>query len=148
MLNKIIVMGRLTRDPELRRTQSGTAVCSFSIACDRDYGKDEEKKTDFLDIVAWRERGEFVAKYFAKGRMIIVVGSLQNRDWTDKNGNKRRTAEIIASDVYFGDSRPKQEGEDSAPVYGGYEPSGSFAEEGGGFGGFDVLEGFDPGFGG
>ena len=148
MLNKIIVMGRLTRDPELRRTQSGTAVCSFSIACDRDYGKDEEKKTDFLDIAAWRERGEFVAKYFAKGRMIIVVGSLQNRDWTDKNGNKRRSAEIVASDVYFGDSRPKQEGEDSAPVYGGYEPSGSFAEEGGGFGGFDVPEGFDPGVGG
>ena len=148
MLNKIIVMGRLTHDPELRRTQSGTAVCSFSIACDRDYGKDEEKKTDFLDIVAWRERGEFVAKYFTKGRMIVVAGSLQIRDWTDKNGNKRRTAEIIASDVYFGDSRPKQEGEDSAPAYGSYEPSGSFAEESDGFGGFDVPEGFDPGFGG
>ena len=80
MLNKIIVMGRLTHEPELRRTQSGTAVCSFSIACDRDYGKDEEKKTDFLDVVAWRERAEFVAKYFGKGRMIIVEGTLQNRD--------------------------------------------------------------------
>ena len=150
MLNKIVVMGRLTRDPELRRTQAGTAVCSFSIACDRNYGKDEEKKTDFLDIVAWRERGEFVAKYFAKGRMIVVAGSLQNRDWTDKNGNKRRSAEINADNVYFGDSKPKQDGEEDAPAYGSYAASdgAGFAEEEGGFGGFDVPDGFNPGFGG
>lgn len=135
MLNRIIVMGRLTHEPELRRTQSGTAVCSFSIACDRDYGKDEEKKTDFLDVVAWRERAEFVAKYFGKGRMIIVEGSLQNRDWTDKNGVKRRSAEIIAAGVYFGDSKPRQD-------------DGSAAQTGSAFGGFEIPAGFDPGFGG
>lgn len=148
MLNKIIVMGRLTHDPELRRTQSGTAVCSFSIACDRDFGgKDEEKVTDFLDIVAWRSTAEFVSKYFTKGRMAIVEGSLQIRQWTDKNGNKRRSAEIIANSVYFGDSRPKQENEDEPPAYGSYEPTDSFASEGGGFGDFGVPDGFDPGFG-
>lgn len=135
MLNRIIVMGRLTHEPELRRTQSGTAVCSFSIACDRDYGKDEEKKTDFLDVVAWRERAEFVAKYFGKGRMIIVEGTLQNRDWTDKNGAKRRSAEIIAASVYFGDSKPRQN-------------DGSAEQSGSAFGGFEIPVGFDPGFGG
>ncbi len=134
MLNRIIIMGRLTRDPELRRTQSGTSVCSFSVACDRDFGKDEEKKTDFFDVVAWRERGEFVSKYFSKGRMIIVEGTLQNRDWTDKDGNKRRTTEILASSVYFGDSKPKQD-------------SGHATQSGSGFDGFEFPENFDPGFG-
>ena len=107
MLNRIILMGRLTRDPELRRTQSGTAVASFTLAVDRDF-KDKqsgEKTTDFIDIVAWRQTGEFVHRYFSKGRMAVVEGRLQMRDWTDKDGNKRRAAEVIADSVYFGDSK-------------------------------------------
>ena len=106
MLNKIILMGRLTRDPELRRTQSGTPVASFSLAVDRDFRDNNgEKKTDFIDCVAWRGTGEFVSKYFAKGRMAVVEGRLQIRDWTDKDGNKRRSAEVIAESIYFGDSK-------------------------------------------
>ena len=127
MLNHIIVMGRLTRDPELRRTGSGIAVASFTVAVDRDFGKNEngEKETDFIDCVAWRQTGEFVAKYFQKGRMAVVSGRLQIRPWTDKDGNKRRTAEIVADNVYFGDS--KRDGETggaysapAAPAFGGY----------------------------
>ena len=107
MLNKIVVMGRLTRDPELRRTQNGTAVTSFSVACDRDFkSQSGEKETDFIDVVAWRTTAEFVSKYFAKGRMAVVFGRLQLRDWTDRDGNKRRAAEIVADSVYFGDSKP------------------------------------------
>ena len=106
MLNRIVLMGRLTRDPELRRTQSGTAVVSFSIACDRDYAaQGAEKETDFVDIVAWRNTAEFVSKYFTKGRMAVVEGRLQLRDWTDRDGNKRRSAEVVADNVYFGDSK-------------------------------------------
>ena len=106
MLNRIVLMGRLTRDPELRRTQSGTAVTSFSIACDRDFkSQGGEKETDFIDIVAWRGTAEFVSKYFTKGRMAIVEGRLQIRDWTDNNGSKRRSAEVIADNIYFGDSK-------------------------------------------
>ena len=111
MLNHIIVMGRLTRDPELRHTQTGVAVASFSIACDRDF-KDKatgERTTDFIDIIAWRSAGEFVNKYFTKGRMAVVSGRLQVRDWTDKEGNKRRSAEIVAENVYFGDSKSKED---------------------------------------
>ena len=109
MLNKIFVMGRLTHDPELRRTGSGTPVCSFSIACDRDFeSQSGEKETDFFDVVAWRATGEFVSKYCTKGRMIVVEGRLQIREWQDKEGNKRRSAEINADNVYFGDSRPAQ----------------------------------------
>ena len=109
MLNRIVLMGRLTRDPELRKTQSDTPVCSFSLAVDRDYKKDGEKKeTDFIDIVAWRATAEFVSKFFTKGRMAVVEGRLQIRDWTDKEGNKRRSAEINADNVYLGDSRPTQ----------------------------------------
>lgn len=106
MLNKIIVMGRLTRDPELRRTGSGTAVTSFALAVDRDF-KDQSgnKETDFIDVVAWRNTAEFVSKYFTKGRMAVVEGRLQIRDWQDKDGSKRRSAEVIAENVYFGDSR-------------------------------------------
>jgi single-strand DNA-binding protein len=111
MLNKIVLMGRLTRDPELRHTQSGTAVASFSLAVDRDFkGQNGEKETDFIDVVAWRNTGEFVSKYFTKGRMAVVMGRLQIRDWTDKDGNKRRSAEVIADNVYFGDSRSKDSG--------------------------------------
>lgn len=119
MLNRIILMGRLTRDPELRHTQTGTAVASFSLAVDRDFKSREsgEKATDFIDIVAWRNTAEFVSKYFTKGRMAVVEGRLQMRDWTDKDGNKRRSAEVVADNVYFGDS--KRDG-DSA---GSYAPS-------------------------
>ncbi len=107
MLNHIIIMGRLTRDPELRRTGSGIAVASFTVAVDRDYsGKDGgEKETDFIDCVAWRNTGEFVSKYFTKGRMIVVSGRLQIRSWADKEGNKRRSAEVVADSCYFGDSK-------------------------------------------
>lgn len=106
MLNKIIIMGRLTRDPELRRTGSGTAVTSFSLACDRDFKSHSgDKETDFIEVVAWKNTAEFVSKYFSKGRMAVVDGRLQIRDWTDKAGNKRTTAEVVAENVYFADSK-------------------------------------------
>ena len=123
MLNRIIVMGRLTRDPELRRTNSGNAVTSFTVAVDRDFKTQSgDKETDFIDVVAWRTTAEFVSKYFSKGRMAVVEGRLQLRDWTDKEGNKRRTAEIVADSVYFGDS--KRDGGDTVQS----EPQGSFSE--------------------
>ena len=123
MLNKIILMGRLTRDPELRRTQSGTAVASFTLAVDRDYKpQDGERETDFVDIVAWRGTGAFVSKYFTKGRMAVVEGRLQVRDWKDKDGNKRRSTEVVADNVYFGDSKKVSESDTPA------EPSGEFQE--------------------
>lgn len=102
MLNRIILMGRLTRDPELRHTQQGTAVASFSLAVDRN---GREKATDFVDCVAWRQTAEFVNSYFTKGRMAVVEGRLQIREWTDRDGSKRRTAEVVAENVYFGDSK-------------------------------------------
>ena len=128
MLNHIVIMGRLTRDPELRRTGSGVAVTSFTVAVDRDFGNREsgERETDFIDCVAWRQTGEFVSKYFAKGRMAVVSGRLQIRNWTDKEGNKRRTAEVIADNVYFGDSKRDGDSANSfaaapaAPAFGGY----------------------------
>lgn len=130
MLNKIIVMGRLTRDPELRRTQSGTAVTSFSVAVDRDFKNQAgEKETDFIDVVAWRNTAEFVSRYFAKGRMAVVEGRLQIRDWTDRDGGKRRSAEIVADNVYFGDSKK----DDGGSAYGGSYPQQS--GYGGGYGG-------------
>lgn len=119
MLNKIVIMGRLTRDPELRRTQNGIAVASFSIACDRDRkNEDGNRDTDFIECVAWRNTAEFVSRFFSKGRMAVVVGRLQIRQWTDKDGNKRRTAEIVADDVYFGDSKPTQTSDYPAIVPG------------------------------
>ena len=121
MLNHIVLMGRLTRDPELRRTGSGIAVASFSLAVDRDFGSSAnngEKETDFIDIVAWRNTAEFVSKYFTKGRMAVVSGRLQIRNWTDKEGNKRRSAEVVADNVYFGDSK-----RDAAGDSGGYSPA-------------------------
>ena len=119
MLNHITIMGRLTRDPELRRTGSGIAVASFTVAVDRDFASREsgERETDFIDCVAWRQTGEFVSKYFTKGRMAVVSGRLQIRSWTDKDGNKRRTAEVVADNVYFGDSR--RDGETGNSSYGG-----------------------------
>lgn len=116
MLNHITIMGRLTRDPELRHTQSGIPVASFTLACDRDF-KDKatgERGVDFVDCIAWRTTGEFVSKYFTKGRMAVVEGRLQIRDWTDKDGNKRRSAEIVADNVYFGDSK-RDGGSNSTP---------------------------------
>lgn len=108
MLNKIVLMGRLTRDPELRQTPTGNSVVSFTLACDRDFAaQGAEKETDFVDIVAWRGTAEFVSKYFSKGRMAVVSGRLQIRNWQDKDGNKRRSAEIVAENVYFGDSKPQ-----------------------------------------
>lgn len=132
MLNHIVIMGRLTRDPELRRIQNGIPVASFSLAVDRDF-KDKstgERATDFIDVVAWRSPGEFVSRYFTKGRMAVVEGCLQIRDWTDKDGNKRRSAEVVADRVYFGDS--KREGGSSGQEsysggYGGYSaPAGGY----------------------
>lgn len=106
MLNKIFIMGRLTRDPELRRTQSGLPVVSFTLAVDRDFkSQNGEKETDFIDCVAWRNTAEFVSKYFSKGRMAIVEGRLQVRNWNDRDGNKRRSAEVVADNVYFGDAK-------------------------------------------
>ena len=124
MLNHIVIMGRLTRDPELRRTGSGIAVASFSVAVDRDFGGRDggEKETDFIDCVAWRQTGEFVSKYFTKGSMIVVSGRLQIRNWTDKEGNKRRSAEVVADNVYFGDS--KRDG--AAP--GGFDQTPSYPQ--------------------
>jgi len=107
MLNHIVLMGRLTRDPELRRTPNGTPVASFTLAVDRDFAGND-KQTDFIDIVAWRHTAEFVSKYFSKGQMAAVSGRLQIRDWTDKDGGKRRTAEVVAENVYFADSKKLQ----------------------------------------
>ena len=130
MLNKIFLMGRLTRDPELRRTQTGTPVASFSLAVDRDFTDKAtgERSTDFIDVVAWRQTAEFVSRYFTKGRMAVVEGRLQIRDWTDKEGGKRRSAEVIADQVYFGDSKRDSDG-------GGYSNAG-YASGGGYSGGY------------
>lgn len=119
MLNRIILMGRLTKDPELRHTQSGTAVASFTLAVDRDV-KDKntgEKATDFINVVAWRNTGEFVSRYFTKGRMAVVEGRLQMRGWTDKEGNKRVSAEVIANSVYFGDSKRDGDSANTSDAY-------------------------------
>ena len=133
MLNHITIMGRLTRDPELRRTGSGIAVASFTVAVDRDYsGKDGgEKETDFIDCVAWRQTGEFVSKYFTKGRMIVVSGRLQIRGWTDKDGNKRKTAEVVADNCYFGDSK-----KDVSDNYAGNMGNSYGQQNGGNYGGY------------
>ncbi len=143
MLNKIVVMGRLTRDPELRRTQSGLSVTSFSVASDRDFkNQSGEKETDFIDCVAWRNTAEFVCKYFSKGRMAVVEGRLQLRDWQDNNGNKRRSAEIVADNVYFGDS--KRDG-DGGYQQGGYAPQGGYPPQGQSFGAPGGAYGSAPG---
>ena len=134
MLNHITIMGRLTRDPELRRTGSGVAVASFTVAVDRDFGGRDggEKETDFIDCVAWRQTGEFVSKYFTKGSMIVVSGRLQIRNWNDKDGNKRRSAEVVADNVYFGESKRSS---DAGSAYGGSTGSsyGNYAPNNGGY---------------
>ena len=132
MLNHIVLMGRLTRDPELRRTGSGIPVASFSLAVDRDFGSNREtgeKETDFIDIVAWRSTAEFVSKYFTKGRMAVVSGRLQIRAWQDKDGNKRRSAEVVADNVYFGDSK-RDGGFDQSNSYGGGYNQSSYSHGG------------------
>ena len=136
MLNHIVIMGRLTRDPELRRTGSGTAVAGFTVAVDRDFAaQGQEKETDFIDCVAWAQKGEFVAKYFTKGSMIVVSGRLQIRGWTDKDGNKRRSAEVVADNCYFGESKGRSEGrpaaQNSYPSYGNvpaYTPPATYQQ--------------------
>lgn len=119
MLNHITIMGRLTKDPELRYTKKGTPVASFTLAVDRDFG---ESQTDFIDIVVWRSTAEFAGKYFSKGRMAVVSGRLQLRDWQDKDGNKRRSAEVVADSVYFGDSKKDTDNQSDAPTGGYSEP--------------------------
>ena len=152
MLNHIVIMGSLTRDPELRRTGSGIAVASFTVAVDRDFGGRDggEKETDFIDCVAWRQTGEFVSKYFAKGRMIVVSGRLQIRNWTDKDGNKRRTAEVVAHNCYFGDSKRDAEGGSyGGNTYGGNSYGGnSYGGNQGGYGGNNYGQQPSGGFGG
>ncbi len=132
MLNHIVIMGRLTRDPELRRTQSGVAVTTITVAVDRDFQSrdSQEKQTDFIDVVAWRQTAEFVSKYFSKGKMIVVEGALQSRKWQDKNGQNRVSWEIQANNVYFGESRRDNQGGSDytapsygAPSYGSHAPS-------------------------
>ena len=122
MLNHITIMGRLTRDPEIRYTQSQTPVTSFTLAVDRDFGGRDggEKQTDFIDCVAWRQTAEFVSKYFTKGSMAVVSGRLQIRDWTDRDGGKRRNAEVVVDNIYFGDSKRRDGGDvrsESRPAY-------------------------------
>ena len=128
MLNHIVLMGRLTRDPELRRTGSGVAVASFAIAVDRDYSpKEGEKETDFIEVVAWRQTGEFVSKYFGKGRMAVVEGRLQVRKWKNKDAENRYSTEVVADHVYFGDSKKEETNSNSASNGGGY--GGGYAPE-------------------
>lgn len=147
MLNRITIMGRLGKDPELRHTQQGTPVASFSLAVDRDF-KDKAtgaRVTDWIDVVAWRQTGEFVSKYFTKGRMAVVEGRLQIRDWTDRDGNKRRSAEVVAENVYFGDSKKDGDGGGSQQGYqqGGYPQGNSYPQSGYSQGGYQ-----QPGYGG
>lgn len=136
MLNRIIIMGRLVRDPELRTTQSGVSVTSFTLAVDRDFkSQNGEKNTDFIDVVVWRQTAEFVCKYFTKGRMAVAEGRLQIRDWKDRDGNNRRSAEVVADNVYFGDSKRDSASGDSygsPPPYGNPAPAPAY---GGGYGG-------------
>lgn len=135
MLNHIVLMGRLTRDPELRRTQSGVPVASFTLAVDRDFQSRDggEKQTDFINVVAWRSTGEFVSKYFNKGKMAVVSGRLQMNNWNDKEGNKRTTAEVVADNVYFGESKSASGGQS----YGGNQSYGNGGQNYGGNSSYD-----------
>lgn len=139
MLNRIIIMGRLVRDPELRTTQSGISVTSFTVAVDRDFKNRDsgEKSTDFIDVVAWRQTAEFVCKYFAKGSLAVVEGRLQIRDWKDRDGNNRRSAEVVAENVYFGSSKRESGGDGYGPP-----PYGNPAS---GYGGSRASSGYDGG---
>ena len=124
MLNRVIVMGRLTRDPELRHTQSNIPVASFSLAVERDFkAQDGERETDFFDCVAWRNTAEFVSKYFTKGKMAVVEGKLQVRGWEDRDGNKRKSTEIVADNVYFGESKKDSDRAPNPAQQDSYQPS-------------------------
>lgn len=140
MLNTIIIQGRIVRDPELRRTGSGIAVASFTVAVDRDFAQDGKKETDFIDCVAWRQTGEFVSKYFRKGSMIVVKGRMQIRNWNDKDGNKRKSAEVVADNCYFGSNKGDSDSSNNNSGYSnnnnGYGNNGnSYGGYGGGYGG-------------
>ena len=132
--NKVILMGRLTADPELKQTQSGTVVTSFNLAVDRKYNKDEEKKCDFITIVAWKQTAEFICKYFKKGSAILLCGELQTRSWKDNNGNKRNATEVVANEVSFCEAKNNAQGGAAAPTYmpDAYiaPPKGTFEEVG------------------
>lgn len=151
MLNCITIMGRLTRDPELRRTGSGIAVASFTVAVDRDFAQDGKKETDFIDCVAWRQTGEFVSKYFKKGSMIVVKGRLQIRNWNDKDGNKRRTAEVVADNCYFGSTKSDSDSSNNNSGYSGNNTGygnnrNAYGNNGTDYGGF--AGGYDNSYGG
>ena len=151
MLNCITIMGRLTRDPELRRTGSGIAVASFTVAADRDFAQDGKKETDFIDCVAWRQTGEFVSKYFRKGSMIVVKGRLQIRNWNDKDGNKRKTAEVVADNCYFGSTKSDSDSSNNNSGYSnnntGYGNNrNGYGNNGTDYGGF--AGGYDNSYGG
>lgn len=144
MLNCITIMGRLTRDPELRRTGNGIAVASFTVAVDRDFSQDGKKETDFIDCVAWRQAGEFVSKYFRKGSMIVVKGRLQIRNWNDKDGNKRKTAEVVADNCYFGSTKNDSGGSNNNS---GYSNNGNgYGNNGADYSGY--AGGYDNSYGG
>ena len=146
MLNTIIIQGRIVRDPELRRTGSGIAVASFTVAVDRDFAQDGKKETDFIDCVAWRQTGEFVSKYFSKGSMIGVKGRLQIRSWTDKDGNKRRSAEVVADNCYFGSTKNDSGGSNNNS---GYSNNGnSYGDNGMDYGGYAGGSYTPPQYGG
>jgi len=146
MLNRIDIMGRLVRDPELRHTQSQTPVASFTLAVDRDFGSRDggERQTDFIDCVAWRQTAEFVSKYFTKGSMAVVSGRLQIRDWTDRDGGKRRSAEVVVDNIYFGESRRSRDDSGStAYTSNSYSYSDSGKSSSSSYGGFQELDGDD-----
>ena len=151
MLNCITIMGRLTRDPELRRTGSGIVVASFTVAVDRDFAQDGKKETDFIDCVAWRQTGEFVSKYFKKGSMIVVKGRLQIRNWNDKDGNKRKTAEVVADNCYFGSTKSDSDSSNNNSGYSGNNTGygnnrNGYGNNGTDYGGF--AGGYDNSYGG
>lgn len=132
MLNKAILMGRLTRDPELRYTQSNLPVVSFTVAVDRSHSNNGgERQADFINVVAWRKTAEFVSQWFTKGMMIIVTGSIQSRNWQDKNGNNRTSIEVIADEIQFGETKASRErnAQNSGKGAAGYagSPAGSYA---------------------
>lgn len=123
MLNTVILMGRLTRDPELKQTPQGVSVATFSLAVDRNYSKGEEKQTDFINIIAWRNTADFVSKYFTKGQLVAVRGRLQTRQWQDQSGQKRYATDVVADEVFFAESKSKTEQTDENPIMEGFSVS-------------------------
>lgn len=134
MLNKVIIMGRLVADPEFRQTTSGIPVCRIRVAVDRPFRKDQERQTDFINVTCWRNTAEFVSRYFSKGKMIIVEGSLRNNDYTDNNGVKHYSMEVQADNVMFGESKGSSQGGDYSQQGGDYSQQGSYQQQGGGYG--------------